>query len=60
MAHDFVGKGFHVTAAVLNNKPFLGPEKFEEMTRERIALSLARPPALRIICASPSARLANS
>src|SRR5580658_2170386 len=29
------------------------------MTRERMASSLARPPALRITCASPSARPAN-
>src|ERR1700686_3253353 len=29
------------------------------MTKERIASSLARPPAFRITCASPSARPAN-
>src|SRR5215475_7091634 len=35
------------------------PRSWCEMTSERIASSLARPPALRITCASPSLRPAN-
>jgi hypothetical protein len=35
------------------------PSSLCEITSERIASSLARPPALRITCASPSASPAN-
>jgi hypothetical protein len=37
----------------------LVPRSLWEMTSERIASSLARPPALRITCASPSRKPAN-
>src|ERR1700747_1900953 len=42
----------------MTNHSFV-PKSLYEMTRERIASSLARPPALRITCTSPSASPAN-
>src|SRR5260221_2877490 len=39
----------------MTNHSFV-PSSLEEITSERIASSLARPPALRITCASPSDR----
>ena len=53
-AHDLVGEKLHPAVGVVDDEPLPRPEELDEMTSERIASSLARPPALRITWASPS------
>ena len=52
---DLVGEELHAAVGVVDDEPFLVPSSLYEITSERIASSLARPPALRMTCASPSA-----
>lgn len=55
-ADDLIVEKLHSAICMMNNEPFLRTEKLYEMTSERMASSVARPPAFRITWASPSAR----
>src|SRR6266478_5180443 len=58
-AHHVVGEEFHAAIGVVNDKPLPRAPSLYEMTSDRMASSLARPPALRMTCASPSASPAH-
>ncbi len=54
--HDFISEKLHAAVGLMDDKEFARAQQFVGITRDRMASSLARPPALRITCVSPSAR----
>src|SRR6188474_220929 len=58
-AHHLISECLHAAVRVMDHEPLVRAKQLVGDNKRADASSLARPPALRITCASPSARPAN-